>query len=436
MTYSIDTRSIKPGETYVAIRGELHDGHAFILSAIEKGAAAIVTERPIDPELASGVEIIQVESALHYLTSKASERVRDISCDVIAITGSVGKTSTRSAIQAVLAESFPVAASTGNLNTPLGLALVVLNADLTAETKLVLEMGARIPGDIDELCSLFPPTVSVVTAVRGVHVETLGSIDGVQREKSSLVRALRAEGTACLNGDDPRVAEMASATPGRVITYGRGDACDIRPDRITVDLPIIGEHAVTSALAAFAVGQALGMDDAAINRGLLAVRPEKGRLARLPGRGGSTLIDDTYNASPDATLAALRLLVSMEADRRVALLGDMLELGETEIEQHETVLRAAVEAADIVIAVGPRMAKAAEALSADERNSLTLVPTSDLLATALGKDDPLDPGAGDVILVKGSQGIRMERVSAALLSPEIDPADVLARHTEAWLAIA
>ncbi len=125
MTYSIDTRTIQPGETYVAVRGELHDGHAFIQAAIEKGAAAIVTEQPVAREVASGADIFLVDNALAYLTAMASTRVREVGCDVVAITGSVGKTSTRSAVRAVLEEAFPVAASTGNLNTPLGLALVV-----------------------------------------------------------------------------------------------------------------------------------------------------------------------------------------------------------------------------------------------------------------------------------------------------------------------
>ncbi len=339
-------------------------------------------------------------------------------------------------MEAVLGEAFEVVASEGNKNTPLGLSLLVLNREITPDTKLVLEMGARLEGDLRELCSYFPPTVSVVTVVRGVHVETLGSIEGVQREKSALVRALGEGGTACLNGDDPRVLAMREVNRGRTLTYGTGDACDVRPDRITAELPILGEHAVTTALAAMAVGQALGMDDAAINRGLERIRPEKGRLNKLRGRGDSTLVDDTYNASPDATLAALRVMEGLEGDNRVAFLGDMLELGEAEVEEHARVLAAAARAADAVHAVGPIMARAAATLPEAQQGQITLHAQSSDVADALRAGDLYEPRSGDVILVKGSQGTRMERISEGLLHPAVRAEDALPRQTEAWRQIA
>ena len=225
--YSIDTRTLQPGDTYVAIRGETHDGHTFIPQAIEKGAAGVVAERDVDvPE---GIEIVRVGSTLGYLVEQATEKVRRIAPDIVAITGSMGKTTTKMGILAVLREAFEVVASEGNKNTPLGLSLLVLNRTLTPDTKLVLEMGARLEGDLRELCAYFPPTVSVVTNVRGVHVETFGSIDGVQREKSELVRALDEQGTACLNGDDPRVLQMARVNQGRTITYGTSPDCVSTP---------------------------------------------------------------------------------------------------------------------------------------------------------------------------------------------------------------
>jgi UDP-N-acetylmuramoyl-tripeptide--D-alanyl-D-alanine ligase len=434
MPYSIDTRTLQPGDVYVAIRGETHDGHSFIPQAVANGAAGVVVER--DVKVPEWVERVRVESTLGYLIEQATAKVRRLKPDIVAITGSMGKTTTRTAVVAVLREAFPVVSSEGNKNTPLGLSLLLLNSDVTPETKLVLEMGARLEGDIRELCGYFPPIVSVVTNVRGVHLETFGSIDGVQREKSELVRALGEDGTACLNGDDPRVRAMAEVNRGRTITYGTGDGCDVRPDRITATLPVLGDPGLYTALAAMGVGLALGMTDEAINRGLAKMEPEKGRLSRLRGRHDSVLIDDTYNASPDATLAALRVLLTQEGARYVVFLGDMLELGATEVEEHARVLAEAVDAVDAVHAVGPLMARAAAALPPPQRDRLALHEASSALAEALRQGHVYEPQAGDVILVKGSQGTRMERVSEALLHPDVDPAAVLPRQTEAWKQIA
>ncbi len=431
--YSIDTRTLRPGDVYVAIRGETHDGHAFIPQAVEKGAAGIVTEQ--DVFVPEGVEVVRVESTLGFLVEQAAAKIRRLGPAIVAITGSMGKTTTRTAVHAVLNEAFEVVASEGNKNTPLGLSLLVLNRAITPETKLVLEMGARLEGDLRELCSYFPPTVSVVTNVRGVHVETFGSIEGVQREKSELVRALREDGTACLNGDDPRVRRMAGVNRGRTLFYGAGPDCDVRPERITATLPLLGDHAVYTALAAMSAGLALGMDDATINRGLEKIVVEKGRLNRLAGRAGSVLIDDTYNASPDATRAALRVLARQDGARRIAFLGDMLELGATEVEEHAAVLAEALEVADVLHAVGPIMRRAVEAMAPDQQRRIAVHASSAGVAEALRADELYVPREGDVVLVKGSQGTRMERISEALLHPDLDPADVLPRQTEAWKAI-
>ncbi len=440
MPYSIDTRTLQPGDIYVAIRGENHDGHDFIPQAVAKGASGVVTEQHVD--VPSGIDVVRVESTLDYLIAQAAEKVRRLDPDIVAITGSAGKTTTRAAVVAVLREAFDVVASEGNRNTPLGLSLLVLNRDFTPETKLILEMGARLEGDLHALCTYFPPTVSVVTNVWGVHVETFGSIDGVEREKSEIVRALGMDGTACLNGDDPRVLAMAEVNRGRTITYGTGAACHVRPERITATLPILGEHAVYTALAAMSAGLAFGMPDEQINEGLAKMEPEKGRLRRLRGRGGSVLIDDTYNASPEAMRAALRVLEAQGNARRIAFLGDMLELGEGEVEEHAHVLAEAVRSVDAVHAVGEIMARAAETLPAQQRGRITVHANSSDLAAALraGRPDPpgqpaYAPRAGDVILVKGSQGTRMERVSEALLHPDLEAAHVLPRQSESWKQI-
>lgn len=433
MAFSTDTRTLQPGDIYVAIRGEVYDGHDFILQAIERGATGVVTE--VDVEAPDTIGVSRVESTLDYLIEKATEKVRRIAPDIVAITGSVGKTSTKTAVASVLREGFDVVASEGNRNTPLGLSLTLLNSEFSPETRLVLEMGARLKGDIKELCCYFPPSISVVTNVKGVHLETFGSIDGVQREKSEIVRALGTSGTACLNGDDPLVRAMASRHGGSVLYFGAGAACDIRPEHITAGLPILGEHAIYTALAACAVGRALGMSFDAINSGLARVQPEKGRLSRLRGRNDSTLIDDSYNASPGATLSALRLLAAQNGKRHIAFLGDMLELGETEVDEHRRVLAAAADLADEIHVVGVIMGRAAESLSSEKRRRIALHATSSGLAEALRAGHVFEPQSGDVILVKGSQGMRMERVSEALLHPDLTSYDVLPRQSESWKQI-
>ena len=429
--FSTDTRTLQPGDTYVAIRGERFDGHDFVPQAVAGGAAAVVVERDVD--VPDTVDVLRVESTLGHVTSEASAALAVSGAEVVAITGSVGKTTTKNAVIAVLRERFAVVAAKGNLNTPLGLGLMVLNRALGPETRVVMEMGARFQGDIAELCRLFPPAVSVVTNVKGVHLETLGSLDAIEREKGEIVAGLRPGGTAVLNADDPRVRAMRERHDGPALLYGRAPDADLGPDVVTATLPILGDHATMTALAAAAVGRALGLDDATINRGLEAITPEKGRLVRLPGRGGAVLIDDTYNASPEATVAALRVLADQDAERRVALLGDMLELGADEVDQHVAVLDAALAHADLVVAVGPIMARAAERSGVTRRGgAVQTYATSRELAADLGAGRPFEPGPGDAILVKGSQGVRMERVAAALLHPDTDPADVLARQSESW----
>ncbi len=434
MAFSTDTRTLHMGDIYVAIRGDVYDGHDFIPQAIERGASGVVTE--VDVKAPGPIEIIRVDSSLDYLIGEARDKVRRIRPDVVAITGSVGKTSTKAAIVAVLQEAFDVVASEGNKNTPLGLSLTLLNAEFDSDAKLVLEMGARLKGDIKELCTYFPPSISIVTNVKGVHLETFGSIDGVQREKSEIVRALSEGGIACLNGDDPRVRSMVDLHVGRTLLYGTSEGCEIRPEHITANLPILGDHAIYTALAACAAGRALGMSFEEINRGLENIRPEKGRLAKLRGRNESTLIDDTYNASPDATLSALRVLMSLDGERHIAFLGDMLELGDKEVEEHTRVLSDAASKVDFVHAVGRIMARAFETLSPSQRQKITLHLTSLGVAEELRNGGIEEPTAGDVILVKGSQGTRMERISEALLHPDLDPAAVLPRQTESWKQIS
>ena len=418
----------------MAIKGLKFDGHDFVLDAIRKGAAGVVVERDVDlGEAANTVDVIRVDNSEKYLAEQALLKLKTINPVVIAITGSIGKTNTKNAITTVLKQQYPVLSTQGNLNTVLGVALTILNAEFGAETKLVLEMGASNKGDIAELCAYFPPDISVVTNVHGVHLSSFGSIEVIAQTKGEIVDALTREGVACLNYDDPRVRDMASLHGGRTIFYGKDEQSDIRPDAIGVVLPLLGDHAVYIALAAYAVGRALGMPDAVINRGLSALKPEKGRLFKLPGIAGMTLIDDSYNASPASTEAALAVMRQQAGSRYIAFLGDMLELGDEALDAHTRIIRAAVNAADHVILTGDLMAAAAATLPEAVRERLVLYPTSADIAEGIVAEQIYKPAQGDVVLVKGSQGGRMERISKVLLRPDIAPEEVLPRQSVSWL---
>ena len=431
--YSKDTRSIQPGEYYVAIKGMHFDGHDFVQDAIRKGAAGVVLERPVDVNTSNNkVDVIMVDDSEKYLAEQAHLKIKTINPDIVAVTGSLGKTNTKNAIATILEQRFPVVSSQGNLNTILGLSLTILNADFSAETKLVLEMGASRLGDIAALCAYFPPDISVVTNVHEVHLASFGTLETVAQTKGELVSALKSEGVACLNYDDPWVREMHHLHKGRTIFYGKDKRSHLRPDAIGVELPLLGGHAVYIALAAYGVGRALGLSDGLVNQGLSALKPEKGRLFKLPGVQGITLIDDSYNASSAATEAALAVMRQQAGSRYIVFLGDMLELGERALQEHARMIRSAVNIADQVILAGDLMAAAAATLPREIRDRLALYPTSLEIADEISKGRIYRPTQGDVVLVKGSQGMRMERISKVLLHPDIEPSEVLPRQSISW----
>jgi UDP-N-acetylmuramoyl-tripeptide--D-alanyl-D-alanine ligase len=433
MPFSTDTRTLRPGDTYVAIRGERHDGHDFVRQAFDRGASDAVTEQKITGVRADRVTI--VSDTIIYLAELARERVTRARARVVAITGSVGKTTTRNAVAQVLENAGPVVASVGNLNTLLGLSLTLVNSDLKPNTRLVLEMGATKKGDLSEITTYFKPDISIVTNVRGVHLETFGSLDGIEEAKGELVRALGPDGIACLNADDPRTRAMVAQCRGEHLLFGVAPDAHIKPPDITASLPLLGEHVIYVALAAFAAGKAMGMESKVINEALCGLKPEKGRLNRLPGRSQSILIDDTYNASPDAVKVALNVLGKHPAERRIVFLGDMLELGSVEHAAHLSALRQAAKVADLVYGCGPRMQRAVNELPLELARYVRGFPSSGGVASRLVHGGIYCPKRGDVILVKGSQGARMERVSRVLLAEHVSPESVLPRQTEAWLSI-
>jgi UDP-N-acetylmuramoyl-tripeptide--D-alanyl-D-alanine ligase len=442
--YSSDTRTLEPGDFFVAVRGERTDGHAYLAQAVARGAAGLVVEAGAG-NVPAGVEVVRVPDTVVYLGELARQRLSELRPTVVAVTGSMGKTTTKNAIATVAARAGPVLATRGNLNTLLGVAITVLNElhapahVLTANGGddagvLVAEMGAYQPGDLAQICQYIHPDISVVTNVRPVHLERMGSIENVALAKGEIVDALSPDGAACLNADEERVRPMAARSRGRVVLYGRGPGAEVTPGLIRVPIPLLGAYQVYTALAAFSVGRCLGLSDEAINARLARLKPEKGRLKPLPGLNGSRLIDDTYNASRDSMLAALEVLAGEPAGRRLAVLGDMLELGSVEQAAHREVVARALEIAEAVVLVGPRLRAAADALGLTDK-ALACFANSKEAGQAQAAGEVLAPRAGDLILIKGSEGMRMERVTEHLVAPEVDKAKELPRQDVAWKQI-
>lgn len=438
-----DSRQVRPGDLFVAIRGEQFDGHAFVAQAAAAGAAAALVARSwADGQAAPPLPLVVVDepvAALQRLAGSWRDRLGD-GLTVVGITGSVGKTSTKEVVAAVLGERFATYRSPGNLNNEIGLPLSLL--EIAAGTEVaVLEMGGAYAfGELTLLAGVAKPKIAVVTNIHPVHLERMGSIGAIAETKAELVDALPAGGVAVLNGDDPRVRAMAPRCPGRVLFYGLGPDNDVRGSEVVTEalegtsfllelegershlkVPLVGGHAVELALAALAVGHALGMDVAEMLTGFRD--PEiQVRLLVVPGPRGSRLIDDTYNASTPSVLSALGLLAALQPAppaRTFAVLGDMRELGELEEEEHRVVGRRVGEVADVVVTYG-ELARliAAEASAAtigrvDGRpptvQSFGLDQRGDLIGFLLGV-----LREGDVVLLKGSRGLRMEEMVTAL----------------------
>ena len=411
---SIDSRSLEPGQLFVAIRGE-RDGHDFAPAAIDAGAGGLLVERSVG---AVPLEIVVADTSGALLRLGHAAR-RRLAGSVVGITGSVGKTSTKDMAAAVLSVGRRTVASPRSFNNELGLPLTLFNAPGDAEV-VVLEMGARGPGHIALLCEVAEPTIGVVTAVAAAHTEMFGDLDGVARAKSELVQALPTDGHAVLNGDDPRTRAMQSVAPASVLLYSaRGDAAaDLAAGKIELDdqlrpsfdvrspwgsarvrLEARGAHQVGNALAAIAVGALAGVPfeagvGALEGAALSPFRMDVGRAA-----GGATVINDAYNANPTSMAAALRALAALPAVRRVAVLGPMAELGPTADAEHEAVAALARELGVEVIAFGTSQYPGSDRVD----------DIGEVLARLAGI------GAGTAVLVKASRVAALERVAEALL---------------------
>ena len=433
-----DSRNVATGDLFIAIRGEQHDGHEFVAGAADRGAAAaIVTETWADQQGDVGLPLIVVDEPIAALQRWAAWRRGRLDVRVVGVTGSVGKTSAKEAIAAVLAQRFRVYRSPGNFNNEIGLPLSLLDAPDDTEI-LVLEMGgAYALGELTLLATIARPTVGVVTNVYPVHLERMGTIEAIARTKAELVEALPPDGVAVLNGDDERVRAMAAGVEGRVITYGLNRDNDIRADSVTTEglegttfwvtidgdrlflkVPFVGAHGVQIALVAIATGHSFGMHISEMLVGLNDPSVQV-RLLFVQGPNGAQLIDDTYNASTPSMLSSLGLLADLRGSsgRRVAVLGEMRELGPVAEEEHRVVGRRAGEVADIVVAYGGlAYLIAAEARSMPRSGDKPLRVQSFELEQRQELVDFLraELRHGDIVLLKGSRGLQMEQFVAAL----------------------
>lgn len=420
----IDSRAAVPNGLFCAFRGERADGHEHVAAALAAGAGGALVDTPDAVGDAAPLVIVpNVQDAMGLLAARHVERLRS-GLTVIGVTGSVGKTTTKDLIGAVLPD--PTVATRSSLNNEIGLPLTALRAT-PATRYLVLEMGADKIGDIRYLTSLVAPDIAVVLAVARAHLGVFGGIEHVARAKSEIITGLRPGGTAVLNADDPRVAAMAPLAPGPVVRFGReprdGDddvtvaASDIALDALgkatftlrtpsgsaRVHLGLVGEHHVNNALAAAAVATAVGVPCEEVARelsGRAASSPH--RMAVTTREDDITVIDDAYNANPDSMAAALRALRTIAAGRRtVAVLGAMLELGEAEEEEHAAIGMLVRDLGiDRLITVGPLAAVAADQVPADRA-----IRCDDLDAARVALAETAR--SGDVVLFKASNGSRV-----------------------------
>lgn len=412
-----DSRRVGPGGLFVAFAGERVDGHDFAADARAAGAVAVLGTRPL-----AGVPMVRVSdplAALAGLARTVRERLGQLT--VLGLTGSSGKTTTKDLLAQVAAGLGPTVAATGSFNNELGLPYTVLRAD--AGTRfLVLEMAARGRGHIGYLCGIAPPRIGLVLNVGVAHLGEFGSVDAIADAKAELVEALPADGVAVLHLDDPRVAAMAGRTGARVVGFGTVPEAEVRATDVTLDargrpaytlvtpegtgpvrLRLTGEHQVGNTLAVAAAARELGLTGDALAQALSELRPVSARRMDVQDRpDGVTVIDDSYNANPDSTAAALRTLVSVGQGRRtVAVLGYLAELGGHERAGHEQVGALAAElGVDLVVVVGEAARPIHHGAVAREWEGES-VPVADQDAAVAVLRRELR--AGDVVLVKGSR---------------------------------
>ncbi len=442
----IDSRQSIAGALFVALPGENVDGHDFVEEAFSRGASFALVQR----DLPAGVSVLdlregsvvdletvhsvpcalRVDDSLVALQELARFWRNQKDVRVIGITGSVGKSTTKELAAAVLSQRYSTLKNPGNLNNEIGLPLTMLRLS-AGHQRAVLEMGFYVPGEIAFLCDIAQPEIGVITNIGTVHAERAGSQEAIARGKAELVQALPSPpaGVAILNYDDDWVREMAEQTQARVFFYGLNSGADLwadqveglglegirfrlhyRSERLHLRVPLIGRHSVHTVLRAAAIGLVDGLTWQEIISGLREGHTQL-RLVAVRSASGALLLDDTYNASPQSTMAALTLLAEMEG-RKIAVLGDMLELGQYERQGHRMVGLRAAQIADVLITVGERAQTIANAArqAGFSQERITQFENSDQVIDHLRDRLRSD----DVVLVKGSRGMQMDCIVASL----------------------
>ena len=441
---AVDSRQVIPGSLFVAIPGEKVDGHDFIADALKRGASFALIQKEVPTsmrtlDLRAGLSAdspldltpplcLRVDNSLSALQQIARFWRRKLDLRVIGITGSVGKSTTKEMVAEVLGTRYRTLRSPGNLNNEIGLPLTILKLGSGYE-RAVLEMGFYVPGEIQFLCDIALPQIGVVTNVGTVHAERAGSQEAIARGKSELIQALPADGVAILNFDDHWVRRMEEKTKARVFFYGLSSEADLWADQIeglgldgirfrlhyqgeTVHshVPMIGRHSVHTALRAAAVGLNDGLTWQEIFEGLSQGHAQL-RLVAVRSKTGALILDDTYNASPESMLAALNLLDEMDG-RKVAVLGEMLELGPYEKQGHEIVGMRVAQIAKTLLTLGPRAHMLADAARRAGMKPANIIEFEEAEPIVDWLNKNLT--SSDAVLIKGSHGLRMDRITAAL----------------------
>ena len=445
-----DSRKVQPGDLYLALRGETHDGHDFIAAAIKQGATCAIVSQEFVDELAGSdglndtviFVVADTQLALGQLAHLVLSQAPDVL--VVAVTGSSGKTSAKDLMAQIFAPHGPTIAPPGSFNNEIGLPMTVLEVD--QDTKyLILEMGARGMGHIKTLTDIAKPDIGVVLNVGSAHAGEFGSIDGTRQAKQELVEALDSDGIAVLNADDPNVAAMAEAVRGRILSFGGSHAADVsaenvtldelarpsfdlvvqagvstrEPDgvRLAVDLPLAGAHSALNAAAASAAALAAGIPASAVAKSLAGVTVlSPGRMNVIEANDGLIVIDDSYNANVESMLAGLKALAQAGRERTTwAILGEMRELGDSSVMAHDEVGRAVVRLGiDNLIVVGQNarpmfLAAAAEGFYNGEARFADTIEDAERIFDEHGRSD-------DIVFVKASRAAGLDKLVTALVS--------------------
>ena len=424
---SIDSRSIKPHELFIAIRGEKFDGHNFIELAKQRGAAGAVVDHVIETDL----PLVVVQDTPKSLGELAKQHRREFSIPIIALTGSCGKTTTKEMVRSILAEVGPVLTNFKNFNNDIGLPLTLLNLT-TQHCYAVIEMGANHAGEIEYLTHITQPNVALITNIGPAHLQGFGSIAGVAQAKAEIFSGLVKNGVAIINADDKFADTLRKkCVPFRVVRFGLSDATDFFATNIQMDvdgkasfllhfpngkemmisLSLPGQHHVLNALAAAAAASQVGIELSFIKSGLEKMQPVPGRVIVSKTKIGATLIDDSYNANPSSVAVALKLLAHYSG-QRIFVMGDMGELGQNAVDYHRQIGQIAKELnIDDVYTCGDLSKETAKAFGANAKH----YPNHQELILAL--KPRLQENV--TILIKGSRSAQMEKVAAALMDTDV-----------------